>query len=702
MSSSPGGSAQSAKGPPYPPDNASLGGVPTTIPDVVVSVLFLLFFSIFAITHIVILKKNKKREHKFIFNGPLAAFCVIRVITASLRIAWSQHPFSIKLGIVATVCVYAGTILIFVINWFFVQRVIRAQHPRLGWSAAYKVIHVAAIAAVLICLLMVVVGAIQPFLTLDKRIRAIDRRLYLAGQTYFAVFCFAPVVLILFSLALPRHGTDKFGAGRLRNNISILLTATLILSSGSIFRAVIAWLPATPLRDPEGRHIPEPWYFHKACFYTFNFTTELLVVFIYAITRVDLRFHVPNGCTEPGDYKRKSAYSIQLIGDDHKLKRQSSRRHSIRSAGSNLTVEEYEGSLFDDSRTLANSLRFPSTVLEVDRKSGTWKTKKMSRAPSTSSLMQSESSMANSLWDVPTTEQMPPLPNTEWPLRDSQVTVSPRDSQTTFGHKVKQSYRSTSPVGSSRTRRSVTMTTALDRDEVISETFKKLEGTSIELAQPPPVYTRDYTPQRASYDPSLNLNFSFGHGKNPSSSGPIGKRSSAHHRHRHTSSLGSDFTKLVNNDINGSAFSSRPTHVSWAPESSTKGHHQRASASSDLTRGDYYHSSRRPQHLHSSSEPPRRASPDFVIVDRTRYQIVSRPSSYSARPSSYSTRPRTPLHFPAYSSSSLPAPGRSVPNFQTEAMEIPTFELGEAPSRSRSLSESDKGSDGRSSNRVVE
>ncbi|PVH91188.1 beta-lactamase/transpeptidase-like protein [Periconia macrospinosa] len=183
---------------------------------------------------------------------------------------------------------------------------------------------------------------------------------------------------------------------------------------------------------------------------------------------------------------------------------------------------------------------------------------------------------------------------------------------------------------------------------------------------------------RASYDPSLNLNFTFGSSSTPRP-GSVGS-SSAYHKHRHTSSLSSDFTKLVHSTngkirSDGSFHTAEPDpaehRVSWG-EPSTKRHHSRrhrASASSAIL-------------------PSRRASSNIVVVDRTQYQIMK--------------RPRTPLHFPFSPAPSLP--GRTVPPFSTDEMadmvEPQGFDLAPSPKRRRSLSESDKGS-GRSSNRVV-
>ena len=47
---------------------------------------------------------------------------------------------------------------------------------------------------------------------------------------------------------------------------------------------------------------PEPAYFHRGWFYFMNFGIEILVVYMYAIMRVDLRFWIPNGAKGPGSY----------------------------------------------------------------------------------------------------------------------------------------------------------------------------------------------------------------------------------------------------------------------------------------------------------------------------------------------------------------------------------------------------------------
>ncbi|KAF2644977.1 hypothetical protein P280DRAFT_504451 [Massarina eburnea CBS 473.64] len=489
MSSAAGAEGQAAqhqqKSPPYAPTTESLGGLPSKIPDIPPTAVFLFVYIIFAITHQKILLANKKRGHKFVFNGALFGFCAIRIVTMSLRIAWACYPRNIALGIVAQVFVYMGTIILYICNWFFTQRVIRAQHPRFGWSKPYRIVHRAAIVCLILSLLMLIVGAIQQFFTLDAHTLRVDHALTLTGQTYFAVFCFAPIILITVSLIVPRRGIDKFGHGRLRNNITILLVAAVILSIGQIFRVVIAYLPTTPLRNAQGQANETRWYYSKACFYIFNFTTEIIVAIAYAVVRVDLRFHIPNGSSKPGDYqaKRDSKYKVDVFGNENKLKRRSN--GSVLSTRSTETVQEYEGSLFDDSQTLADSLRYPSTVLEVDSKTGNWKIKRASQ-PASMYAVSHHNDSQTSIYDA---SKAPPLPHSDWPLRESQM---PRGQIPVMEHRNRAS---ASPSGAIRNKVNMVPTPDTEQGDALDNAIRQLEANST-IATLPPTY--DFSASRKS------------------------------------------------------------------------------------------------------------------------------------------------------------------------------------------------------------
>ncbi|TKA41868.1 hypothetical protein B0A49_13835, partial [Cryomyces minteri] len=88
----------------------------------------------------------------------------------------------------------------------------------------------------------------------------------------------------------------------------ILLSSSGLITLGAGFRAGTSWSPPTPLTSPP------PWYLSKACFYIFNFTVEILVIYSYLILRVDKRFIIRNGAKGPGSYSFNGA-TIEDAGD---------------------------------------------------------------------------------------------------------------------------------------------------------------------------------------------------------------------------------------------------------------------------------------------------------------------------------------------------------------------------------------------------
>ncbi|KAG8627833.1 hypothetical protein KVT40_003706 [Elsinoe batatas] len=295
---------------PYAPDTQLLGGTPSVLPDAPVSAALLALFLVAGVTNFAIFKWNKKNGHKFVINAALFGFGKIRIGTFSLRIAWACFPRSVNLGLVSTDFVYAGTIILFGINFIFAQRIIRAQHPTFGWAKGFKIVFALLFAVVILTLIAVIVAVLQSFFTLDPNIHRIDRSIQLCGSTCFAVMGFLPAPVVLLSTLiglLPSiqrkrltQPTDKFGEGRMRTKIWICIIAACILTLGAAFRAGTGWLPPTSVflpgpPGPDGPILQEPpWYLSKACFYCFNFVTELFVVYMWLISRVDQSFFVPD------------------------------------------------------------------------------------------------------------------------------------------------------------------------------------------------------------------------------------------------------------------------------------------------------------------------------------------------------------------------------------------------------------------------
>lgn len=213
-----------------------------------------------------------------------------------MRIVWATRPTNISIAIAAQTFVAAGVVLLFVANLIFVQRIIRALHPSTGWHPFFSGGFIALYILIGINLIMLITANVQSFYTLNKNTLRIDRDIQLYGQTYNAIMAFLPISLVIGGLVIPRRTpVEKFGTGRFRSKIYIVLLSSFILTLGAAFRLGTNSKPPRPRNNPA-------WYHSKACFYVFNLTLEFLAVALYAAARVDLRFHVPNGSKGPGHY----------------------------------------------------------------------------------------------------------------------------------------------------------------------------------------------------------------------------------------------------------------------------------------------------------------------------------------------------------------------------------------------------------------
>ncbi|KAJ2991260.1 hypothetical protein NUW58_g2580 [Xylaria curta] len=290
---------QQHSGPPYASPNASPGGLPGVIPDVPISAVFIIVYLSFAITNMTILQINLRRQHKFIISGALFGFSMSRIVTFALRIAWATHQHNVRLAIAANVFVNAGVLIVYIVNLIFAQRIFRARQPTIGWHPSLGIVLKVFYVGIGAALILVIYSVVQGAYTLDaSRLNAV-RSIQLAAATYLLVFTTLPLWLLLVAYFLLRKPADEelFGCGSMRTKVIINMVSTCICIIISGFKAGTAWEAPLPLSDPA-------WYHTKPTFYVFNFVFELLVLSLLAFSRVDKRFHIPNGSKGPGDYSR--------------------------------------------------------------------------------------------------------------------------------------------------------------------------------------------------------------------------------------------------------------------------------------------------------------------------------------------------------------------------------------------------------------
>ena len=319
--------------PPYPATTAALGGLPTIGVDVPICAVFLALFIGGAVSHMTIFQVNRRRGHKFLISGMMFGFCMARISTMVLRITWANYPYNIRLAMAANIFVAAGVVLLFLINLLFAQRIIRACHPNAGWHPFFHWAFISQYVIIVISLVAIITAVIQSFYTLNANTKRIDRDIQLYGATYYTVISFLPIPLVIGGLIIPRKTrVEKFGSGRFRNKVAILLVAATLLCAGAAFRVAVNFAGGTrPRTDPAP-------YQSKACFYIFNFTVEILVIYLYVLVRVDKRFHVPDHSHGPGDYSRTP--EDLKAGTEQEMERESSR-------GVHIASEE---EVFDDKK----------------------------------------------------------------------------------------------------------------------------------------------------------------------------------------------------------------------------------------------------------------------------------------------------------------------------------------------------------------
>jgi hypothetical protein len=292
-----------------------MGGLPTVSVDVPISAVLLFLFACGAATHMTIFQINRRRGHKFVFSALTFGFCMARITALTMRIVWATHPTNTNVAIAAGVFTQAGVLLLFVINIIFAQRMVRAYHPSFGWNRAVTMTFRTLLFSIIALLIMVITVSVHMFFTLDPSARAKDRDVQLVSVTILAVLAFLPIPIVLGAALFPRKTrAEVFGHGKLRTKLYLILFTATLLAFGASFRAGTSYI-VRPLTDPA-------WFHHRAAYYCVNYVIELIVVFTYAVSRFDRRFHVPDGSSAPGHYSAGSAVGARKtasVVDDERV-----------------------------------------------------------------------------------------------------------------------------------------------------------------------------------------------------------------------------------------------------------------------------------------------------------------------------------------------------------------------------------------------
>jgi hypothetical protein len=273
----------------------------------------MVIFLVAAAGHMTILQINRRRGHKFLLSGVMFGFCMAREVALTMvcvdrnlptvfadtclqRVCWAFYPDDVQISIAAAIFVPIGVLLLDIVNLIFTQRILRATHPAIGWHKATSIIFKVLFALIAINLAIVISATVDNFFVRLPSAHRVIRDLQITAVSYFVLVPFLPIPTVILCLLIPRKNkVERFGQGRLRTKIGLLLTSSTLLTLGAAIRGSVVFKNPRSVYDPA-------WYDDKAVFYIFNFTFETIVVYAYLIFRVDKRFHIPDGSNGAGDY----------------------------------------------------------------------------------------------------------------------------------------------------------------------------------------------------------------------------------------------------------------------------------------------------------------------------------------------------------------------------------------------------------------
>ena len=275
-----------------------IGGIPTVHQDIPVSAVLIFIYLVGAIANQVIYRRNQRKGLRFPMSWAMFGFCMSRVGTHVLRIAWATRPTNARVAIAALIFTNIGVLVVYVVVLLLALRVFRATHPKLGWNRRLGKTFTVSYVLLLGAVLLVIAFTILTFYTLNPTVRSVALWIQRSAILYMLFFNIASLSLLLLSWLLPRaQDNENFGTGGMGSKLIVLGVAIFFTIFIAGFRTGTAWSAARLASNAA-------WYDSKAAFYVILFGLEIIIVYLFLLTRFDRRFWVPNGSNKPGDYSR--------------------------------------------------------------------------------------------------------------------------------------------------------------------------------------------------------------------------------------------------------------------------------------------------------------------------------------------------------------------------------------------------------------
>ncbi|KAK9358339.1 hypothetical protein V1504DRAFT_461498 [Lipomyces starkeyi] len=313
---------------------AIFGDYPVRKDDIAGSVVCIVCFFVLAVTNMTIFRRNRARGHKFIPSGAMFGLCMARIVTFSMRVAYTTHLSNVNISIASSIFIAAGVVILFVLNILFSQRVFTAQHPSRAYvgSLFFNImkIYYFSIIAFLIVLIISTGVYYHTNATVMKGIAQFRK----VAMVYFTIAAFLPTLIVTAAYAIPRskqdrtwpvhyaHWIGKYSGvyspdprnmpsasefyseihegdtrtpvhvippsdrGAREVSLVLIIVPSVLLTFATAVRTVSTFKSAV--------EIFKPWYDYRVTMYLCIALVELSVEITWIVGRVDLRFYIPD------------------------------------------------------------------------------------------------------------------------------------------------------------------------------------------------------------------------------------------------------------------------------------------------------------------------------------------------------------------------------------------------------------------------
>ncbi|KAG5366376.1 hypothetical protein CJU89_0800 [Yarrowia sp. B02] len=306
--------------------------------DIAPSAVFVCVFCILAFGHFFVFAKGCSRKHYFWPSFGLGWHCILNTIGYGLRIGWGRDVTNIRIGIASTILIVASVVYVNAMNLLLGHRILTFRHPETGdstWFGTAMIVNYIIIVGIIVMAIVSQVTIFIYFLDYEHWRQATGAMQ--AASVFAVAVASGALINITIAYTLPRgalalhHGEEdrrrlpasniesygifwyppkysqvlqyeadpsaKLDSGKLAARVlngRDLRTSTLIIVATTILLTVSAALRCAATFIGSRWSPNEAPIYSGTLFYIGFGVFETITNVIYLVTRIDLRFYIPD------------------------------------------------------------------------------------------------------------------------------------------------------------------------------------------------------------------------------------------------------------------------------------------------------------------------------------------------------------------------------------------------------------------------